>query len=521
MAPASVRKKLNWLFSALERAYPVSFPGADPSALRAHDASILFREEDAELPRPAGRCLVYELDAPGTARVQRVAFRDVEDVDRRLRGRTLEERSLALLRPLETAGGEVLAMAGGAAVWVRRRGPGGTTDHIRLPGTEGLMPPLLWDNLQNHRFFFLLTLVHHLYGVLNGSGWVPPPLRASFIIDDPNLRRPTYGFLRYPELAGAARSHRFHASIAVNALDLAATSSRMARFMAEHRDVLSLCVHGDDHSRRELMKPAGEDEAVALLSRMVRRIEAFEARWGIPVARVLVPPHDLCSPVVLHALARFPLDAVAVTRPFPWLPPDGWSAGLGEAEALAGWHMADFVAGGVPVIRRSAIPDNMIFRAFLNQPVIRYFHHPRFAGAMEVPLAAAREINAMGEVHWCSPGAIARTNYDAWVSGDGMLVRPFSRGIAVSIPESVTQLRVEAPSIWAGEEAEFWDEGGRSATLPDGEAAEVIPGSCVRVRFRHPHPVAYRRVRVAPTPVAAWMHRRLGEAMDRLRLRQR
>ena len=53
----------------------------------------------------------------------------------------------------------------------------------------------------------LVPLLHLLHHVCRELDWCEQPLRASFVIDDPNLHRGSYGFLDYAGMiAHAGRS---------------------------------------------------------------------------------------------------------------------------------------------------------------------------------------------------------------------------------------------------------------------------------------------------------------------------
>jgi hypothetical protein len=174
----------------------------------------------------------------------------------------------------------------------------------------------------------------------------------------------------------------------------------------------------------------------------------------------------------------------------------------------------------MPVIRRSAIPDNVVFRAFLSQPIIRYFHHGRFSGAMESPLAAAADINALGDVHWMSLGEIARSNYACRCEGNLLVVRPFSRRILVAIPHGVSTLQVDTSLVRA--EGMLLVVGGSRPVDVNGlsETYSVSPGSPVDIALHHGGPVSYQAGVSRRTPFAALVHRRLGEALDRMKVRR-
>jgi|WetSurMetagenome_2_1015567.scaffolds.fasta_scaffold102260_1 hypothetical protein len=520
VSPPSFRSRLDWLLSHLEKAYPVTFVAAEIGRQGDCAGAIVFQDGEVPLPVVRGSAIVYALDLPSTPAAQSITFTADPAVDRRLQGRLLVERSLGPLRPLSIPGSSALATCSGAPVWVRSVSAEGQTDIVRLPGLEGLSPTMLWDNLQEHRFFFLLTLVHYLRPILADSGWVPPPLRAAFVVDDPNLRTTEYGGFGFADVARAARENRFHVSVAIPPIDFPVTSRKVAGLVGRNPDVLSLSIHGNNHPRQELLRVSDEAEALATACQMLRRVERFEQQYHVPVSRVVVPPYELCSREALRAFCRLPFDAVVTTRPFPWLPPDTWMEGGGSGDALLCWLPGDFVAGGMPVIRRSSIPNNMVFRAFLDQPVIRYFHHAQFSGPMEEPLRAAAEINAMGDVQWVSLEEIALSNFEIRRSGTSMTIRPYSRRIHVPVPGGTEAVRIDLPD-GVGEGDSCTINGVPVAWSGDGAPPmQVEPGSTLEVRLVRGDAVDHRVIPdlVLP-PFRALLHRRASELIDRLHLR--
>ena len=90
--------------------------------------------------------------------------------------------------------------------------------------------------------------------------WTRPPLRASFVLDDPNLRWPTYGFINFRSLATHATAHGYHVAIASVPLDSWPVSASAARVFVEAPVPLSLSIHGHAHLRHELERFRSVDE---------------------------------------------------------------------------------------------------------------------------------------------------------------------------------------------------------------------------------------------------------------------
>jgi hypothetical protein len=148
-------------------------------------------------------------------------------------------------------------------VWVVRRSPGVSTWHAAQAAPDVLPGEPLKHHFQADRFLALLPFVDFLQHVGGAAAWSDAPLRATFVIDDPNLRRETYGFLNYRSLAHEAERFGYHAGIAMVPLDGAVASPAVAGIFRDHPS-LSVLVHGNDHERAELGKDLAPGEMLSM-----------------------------------------------------------------------------------------------------------------------------------------------------------------------------------------------------------------------------------------------------------------
>jgi hypothetical protein len=348
---------------------------------------------------------------------------------RPLRGAQLTD---GYARPLDHAGEDELVLAAfdGAPAWTLgpRNGahagvcagtPGrrqGAPHHrVSCAPAELRAGEALRERLRPGRCLALLALAHFLAELTAHLRPPAPPLRAAFLIDDPNLRRPRYGHLDYAALLHEARLHGYHLAVAMVPLDARLAHARAIRIFREGAAHLSLCFHGNNHDGPELGRPRTHAEAMAILSRALCRIGAFERRTGIAVDRVMVPPHERLSEPAARALLTSGFAAVATTRPYPWVadtPAQFWLERPREIGPLAAWRPVDVVAGGLPVLLRANFErhprEDLILRAFLGQPLILYGHHDLLAEGPGALAQAAAQINRLGDVRWSSLAAIAR-----------------------------------------------------------------------------------------------------------------
>jgi hypothetical protein len=403
IVPAAARGSLRELLRALEEAFPVRFvdtPGTDARA-------VVVLPGGTRPALPGVPCLVYAGAGEEAAGAEfEVRMSRFAGLHRALRGQQLTERGRRAPAALAVpARAEVLAVAAGRPAWVREAG--GTETVSGAPAELG-PGEFLRDHLTAGRFWSLLPLVELLRRVCADRSRATAPVRACFILDDPNVRFSSYGYVSYPALARDAREHGYHVAIATIPLDLLLPGRRAAAVFRDNPGQLSLVVHGNDHVHRELVHDGGPERADRLVAAALARVARFERRAGVRVERVMCPPHGACSADTLAALFRQGFRALAASRPFPW---DGF-AGHGDWR-LGGWLPAQLAGGGLPVISRYALAgstDDVVFRALLGQPVVLYGHHADLREGLEPLRAAAARVATLGDVEWTSLAAIARGN---------------------------------------------------------------------------------------------------------------
>ena len=451
--------------SALEQVFAVRFveDGAAPSA----GATVTFQCRGRYLHLVDGR----RRDRPAS-----VSFSSSDQLAHSLRGAVLlEGQDVEISEDLRTGSPQVLAGTESGPVWVRRGNEEWAA--LTLPAPSG--DAHLREHLRDGRFLALLPLVHWLREVAP-SEWSPPPLRATFLFDDPNLHWPTYGFIRYPDLARHAGEHRYTATMATIPRDLWFADQRAVRLFRDSQSRLSLTLHGNDHLRRELERDLAPEDRRALLAQALRRAAAFEARRGVHVARVMIPPHGSTSREMTLDMPRIGIEAMADSRPYPWL------TQLPSSNPLAGWRFVDIVDGGLPVIPRyhfSRSPDDLPLRALLGQPLILYGHHEDVAGGLEMLTERADQVNALGDVKWCSLGEIARSNFETKLEGTRLHVRLSGSVVDLEVPDGVDQLVVSGASLGEVAAIEAIDDQGSSCVPTVDNSAELL-ASGRRVQLR-------------------------------------
>jgi len=63
----------------------------------------------------------------------------------------------------------------------------------------------LFQYFQKDDWARLLPILHFFSELTRSGSWTPPPVRACFMFDDPNLHWKSYGYVNYQQLAHQAR----------------------------------------------------------------------------------------------------------------------------------------------------------------------------------------------------------------------------------------------------------------------------------------------------------------------------
>lgn len=522
MYPAAALHERPRLFGTLAEVLSVRFRPTDTPAEAGSRPVVAFAGADDEVIGSLARCLVLQ-ESSDVARARTVRFGHAQGLDRRLRGRVLGDATSSggplVLRPAD----EIFATVEDRPAWVRRATDRGAVDVVAAAPAELAADEVLRDRLEPGKFLGLLPLVHFLREVSAPGAWQPPPTRAAFVVDDPNLHWRSYGYLSYPGLVEHAREHGYHVAIGMVPFDAWYAHGPTASLFRESTDALSLCVHGNDHRLHELGRPSALEEARRILAQALRRTAAFERRTGLAVSRVLVPPFEACSAATMRVMLEVGFEAASTTRPYPWLPlgPPHSSYITPEASTTSGWPVAELTENGLPVLIRRQFDEqeDVVLRSYLDQPVLLYGHVSDLADGLDPLAAAAAVVNSLPSVAWQPLHAIAAGNFETRRDGETLEVRPFARRVRVRVEPEVAAVRLRLPPREAGFVHGVRVVGGRLDGA--GEIVELPPNRDEPIDLELSWKPG-RTVRLddvpAPRPSPPAVSRRLlVEARDRLR----
>ena len=493
----------------------------EPFSVDSHNRAQLVFCEASDVaqfagPRPLNRLILVQGEGVEDAGT-RMEFSNSLHLPRLLRGQIVENCAAAALRT--AIGGEVLARSGESAVWTAVEHRGYCTEFSTESLWQLQTDQLLIDQLSLAQWTGLLPLIVFLRR-MSGDDWVPPPLRACFVLDDPNLHWPTYGFLDYAALIAAAKKHNYHIAIATIPLDGWFVHSAVARLFRENEAHLSLVMHGNNHTKNELARPYDHGTRAKLVAQSLERTARFERISNLRVPRIMVPPHNACTTPMAAELLRQGFEAVCMSLEFlrRFNSTTEWSASFGL-------EPAEFLSRGLPVLPRFRLSESStgapILAALTGEPIIPSGHHQDLADELKLVEKTSETINRLGEVKWCNLAEIARTNYKHRVSGGTLQIKIYSRRIRVNVPPEVERVQVyrawkeEADSNASLEQrldGESWircDEGESLLPQQNGRARTLELRSIAQASFDPPN--------IAPLSFHPWgiVRRLLTEARDR------
>ncbi len=411
-----------------------------------------------------------------------------------------------------------LATKGGAPIWAAKFTKKGAHHYVSLPIPELENGESLFQHFKGKKFLQLLPILVFLRNLAMDNSWEPPPLQACFMVDDPNLHWPTYGFIDFMKMAAHAERHNYHVSFATIPIDAWFVHKYTASLFNNCRDRLSLIFHGNDHITNELGRPYSESEKTLLLEQALDRIAGLERRSGLEVARVMAPPHGACSESMLGALARMGFEAACIS-----------SGSLQYHNSKAGWGSSigmgpSSIIAGLTIFPRFRIsPDchnDIILAALLNQPIIPVGHHGDFEWGLQITADLAQFINSLGDVRWTDMKQISRAHYSRRKVDNVLEIKMHSKNIEVCVSDGTDQIRVERPWLRRGDsEMLAWRCPGEISEWqfchPDA-AIPVLSGSTIEISSAPQAPPQKGRRRALKQPVWPIVRRGITEARDRI-----
>jgi len=512
------------LLEAITNLLPLQFVMLDELD-RAHcDAALLFgvsRQKAMEVSLSGLRCLAFiggQLVPTVSSRAD-IHLSSTPYLVQCFRGRTLSDNGIHQIRRLKKEiGDEVVARKDDDILWIHRGEGASAVDLVAMEPPDLADKDYLFRHFQRDNWVRLLPILHFLREV---SGWEPPPIRACLMFDDPNLHWKSYGYVNYGRLVQHASEHNYHVSFATVPMDAWYVHSATTRLFRENKSRLSLLIHGNNHTYRELTQARTDASRQALAIQALRRIERLERLSGLEVARVMAGPHGACNHEMANVLAQTGFEAASVSRSslVARNPNVVWPITLGL-------NVAEFLGGGLPAILRFDIrleysETTVLLAAFSGQPIIPCGHHQDFADGLDFVGRIASLVNSVAEVQWMDMQSIAQTNFCRRQEGEVLHIKMYSRKIRLKVPKEIKTLWVQRPWLHGnGEEYLAVQKVGstfKTVISHEGEPISVTPGDEMMIGSIYPGMIDFDKTPLPRSSVWTVGRRLFCEGRDRLR----
>jgi hypothetical protein len=244
------------------------------------------------------------------------------------------------------------------------------------------------------------------------QGWHALHQYANLTIDDPWLRKQSYGYVDYQGLLEEMQRHNFHTTIAFIPWNYDRSDPGVVSLFRDHPDRFSITVHGDNHDHKEFTDYRSKPLAVQIadLKQSLARMEKFRALTGIPYDQVMVFPHSIAPEGTLGALKAYNFLATANSTNVPQ--DAAWPTDLSFA-----LRPVTLSFGGFPSISRysvaTSVPKSYIaINEFLGNPLLFYGHSEDFAKGLSAFDGAADEVNQLEpDTKWRGLGDVVKHLY--------------------------------------------------------------------------------------------------------------
>jgi hypothetical protein len=275
----------------------------------------------------------------------------------------------------------------------------------RLIDIDARLATLNFD-VRDH-LFSAVPVVSYIRWAFVHSAWGAPEANACLVIDDPLLRA-RYGFVRFRELLGLMKQHRFSTSIAFIPWNWRRNDPKVVQLFRDNPESYSLCVHGCDHTAAEF-GISDRQRLRAVASEAVRRMSLHERRTGLAHDRVMVFPQGVFSAEAIPELKRAGFNAVVNTEvhrvPF----------GKQDLTISDVWDVAVMAYGDFPIYTRrypTQGVENLAFDLLLGKPCLIVIHHDFCSDGCVRLVQFIDQLNALKvSLTWRPLGDVVKRSY--------------------------------------------------------------------------------------------------------------
>lgn len=263
--------------------------------------------------------------------------------------------------------------------------------------------------------------------------WTAAEIPGCLIVDDP-LLKPRYGFLRFRDALKLMDSHNFTTTIAFIPWNWRRTNHQTVRQFQLHKDRLSLCVHGCDHTAGEFAARSTPELNRRIKTASQRMGSLFE-RTSLPHDQVMVFPQGAFSPEAGRALKLNGFVAAVNTE----VAPSG--SARNDTKVADLWDIAIMKYGGFPIFTRRYLThglENFAFDALLGKPCLMVAHHEVFKAQGRELMEFIGKLNSLNwNLRWCSLGdAISHSFKIHNDSGPRRAIKMYAEQLVIENPSA-------------------------------------------------------------------------------------
>jgi hypothetical protein len=453
------------LLQALERFFPVTFVDTEDKTVQ-YDylvirADLSEKSIYEKFKFDIKKILIIEENQSNKSLNETgiIKFTNSQLLDNRLKNKQLNDNNYNHLYPVSIKENDInLAEKNEKAVWIKRNLNNCQIDIISTNLIELEKNSSLMDYFYINGFFPLMVFIHFLREVTSDIGYKMPSLKACYIIDDPNIRFLSYGYVNFPEIVSIAKKHNFHISLATIPLDLWWVSNSSLNYFKENKNYISLSTHGNNHLKEELLVNKKNEYEIRTVAQALKRINKFEKKYSYKIDRVFIPPHGKASAKLLNSAALLGVFGISASRPYTWS--DNYNEKAHEYfnnSPYIGFAPSDFVEG-LPVIPRKGLKysnNEILLTLFLDKPIIIYSHASDFKTGYSNLIEKSEFINSFKNVEWCSLEEILFSNFARKIENNIMKILLFSNKIKIIIPDNITQIQVSTFEVYGNIDSLF------------------------------------------------------------------
>jgi hypothetical protein len=314
------------------------------------------------------------------------------------------------------------------------------------------------------------------------SCWSSPGTGATFIIDDPGLKK-SYGFLNYGDMQRVLSESNSSLSVAFIPFNFRRSDPETVRQLRRHADRFSIAVHGCDHTGGEY---ASDDQGwlTGTTQCALDRMKKHEESFGMPFDNIMIFPQGRFSRKVIAALKTCGLEAVVNSTPWPVDSEDFPRLKVRDLLDVAVMHY-DLL----PIFVRRYPRDifDFAFDALFQKPILVVEHHQYFRDGYGQFVKFVSAISALSSgLKWMPLGEAVRSSFLLRQIGESsfhvkhfaptfLLKNPIDRKVSLTIEKAEQEGRVKSVLV-GGEEVPFEVKSGilrYSSVLAACEKSEV------------------------------------------------